>query len=316
LPDYEATQVQRVFIATSRADQSGTLDFGAGRGLEMRYGRLDVSIPIAHTPGELTWPRRSINPEKHFVAIEAARYTSTPAFLKAVASNDPTGNDETILYVHGYNENLAESSYRLSQVAWDYQIPAPVVAFSWPSAAVPGGYVYDRDSVIFARDDLERLLVDLTKDGRRVFIMAHSMGSQLVMEVLRQISIGNSMDLARISGVALVQPDIDEEVFERQAERIDPLPQPFAIFVAETDVALRISAWLTGRIRRLGSIRDPEKLGDLPVVVFDLTDLAEPGELNHSILFNSPVAIEKLSALIGDGPPPDVEETRRVVFSR
>jgi esterase/lipase superfamily enzyme len=96
------------------------------------------------------------------------------------------GTHETLLFVHGYNNTLSEAMYRLAQIQTDFDTGMPGVLFSWPSAGDPRGYIYDRDSVLFARDDLTAVLRQLTSGpGDKVFLLAHSMGSSLVMETGR-----------------------------------------------------------------------------------------------------------------------------------
>jgi esterase/lipase superfamily enzyme len=202
-----------------------------------------------------------------------------------------------VLFVHGYNVDNAEAVYRLAQIAHDYDAEQPVIAFSWPSAGNPRGYAYDRDSVVYSRDMLEALLVALSA-RRDVLIVAHSMGSQLTMETLRQMAIGdNGAVLKRLSGVALISPDIDEDVFRRQASRIVPFPQPFLIAVSARDRVLNLAAFLTGKPSRLGSIDDPARLSGLPVRVVDLTGVAGGDRGGHLTAFTAPAAIRLLRGL-------------------
>ncbi len=106
---------------------------------------------------------------------------------------------------------------------------------------------HDRDSALFARDGLEALLREIAAAGsNRIVLVAHSLGSSVTMEALRQLRIGGRDDvLNRISGVILMSPDLDVDLFRSQAQRVDPLPQPFVIFTSQRDRALRISAAIT-----------------------------------------------------------------------
>ena len=129
-------------------------------------------------------------------------------------------------------------------------------------------------------------------------IIAHSMGGQLVMETLRQMAIsGRGQALRHVSGVALISPDIDEDVFKRQASRIAPFPQPFMIMVSSNDRVLELSALLTGKPARLGSIEDPARLAPLPVEVIDLSNIAGGDRVGHSTAFTAPAAIRLLRDL-------------------
>lgn len=295
--------LRAVFLATNRTVGDGRLadqDFGAARDATLRFARMDISIPPGHAPGRIEWPGRATpDPARHFVTRTRQGYASQARFLSAIDAAMPRGRNEVVLFVHGYNVNNAEAVYRLAQIAHDYEADLPVVAYSWPSAGDPRGYVYDRDSVIFSRDGLEQLLAGLTANNRRVLIVAHSMGSQLVMEVLRQMSIaGRDAVLRNLSGVALISPDIDEDVFLQQARRIRPFPQPFMVMVSSRDRVLDVSAFLTGKPTRVGSISDPERLDTvLPVDVIDLSDVEGGDRGGHMTAFTAPAAIARLREL-------------------
>lgn len=296
--------IQPVFIATNRipADESqGRLfeqRFGETRDPNLRYARLDISIPPGHLPGQIEWPgSKPPDPLEHFVVQRERRYDSGAQFISDLDSVGQGGPREVVLFVHGYNVNNAEAAYRLAQIAHDFDARLPVIAYSWPSAGSPRGYVYDRDSVIFSRDGLEQLLTSLTAQ-RRVLIVAHSMGSQLVMETLRQMSIsGKGSVLSRLSGVALISPDIDEDVFIQQARRISPFPEPFMLMVSSNDRILNVSAFITGKPNRLGSIQNPERLKGLPVDVIDLSNIEGGDMIGHSTAFTAPAAITLLRDL-------------------
>ncbi|MHA3914604.1 alpha/beta hydrolase [Halovulum sp. GXIMD14793] len=295
------THIQPVHTVDARNPLLGNNAFGAERALTLRYSRIDVSIPPSHEPGNIEWARNRPLPAKHFAAVGQADFDGPASFLRSVAGADTDGLKETILFVHGYNTTHGEAVYELAQMAKDFEVTAPVVLFSWQSAGDVRGYVYDRDSTLFARDDLEQVLRDLTGQGRKVFLVGHSMGSSLIMETLRQIAVsGDRALLDRLSGVSFMAPDIDPDLFRRQALRIGELPQPFIIFVAEKDEVLGISAFLTGRRNRLGTITNPEDLGGLPVILIDLTRFAEDSKLNHNIGTQSKAAIAMIRNLTRD----------------
>lgn len=301
-PPAEATML-RVHVATERSPEA--LDgsqFGQARSDKLHFGWVDISIPPNHQKGVIEWPGNARpDPALHFVATDGDVVPDMAGFLRHVMRDGTPGEPITV-FVHGYNTNNAEAVHLVAQTAHDYGQTGSAVLFSWPSAARLGGYVYDRDSVMFARDALETLLTRLTAatatTGRRVQLVGHSMGTQLVMETLRQMSIGgNRAPLRRLDGVILVAPDIDEDVFIRQMARIDPIPQDFMVLVTEQDKALSASAWLTGNKRRLGAIRDTSALEGLPITVVDLSEVAGRRGLQHKVAFESAAAIDFLLGL-------------------
>ena len=131
--------------------------------------------------------------EKAARAIESspARDEALKAIQRAFA-RDKRGDRDAVIYVHGFNNTFSEGLYRIAQLSKDLDMPGVTAHYSWPSAGNPLGYVADRDSSLFARDGLERLMQEVVASGaERIVLVAHSMGSALTMEALRQIATGN-----------------------------------------------------------------------------------------------------------------------------
>ncbi len=279
-------------------------NLGPPRPEALRFEKYTVSVPPVHETGVIAWPgSERPDPALHFVTTDQQNFANAGAFKSALVASDTSGEDEILLFVHGYNVNHAEAVYQLAQVAHDYEVPVPAVLFSWPSAGRAAGYLFDRDSVLFARDQLEETIEQLVRvSGRKLVIMGHSMGSFLIMETLRQIEISGSFDVQRnIEAVFLISPDIDGELFVAQAKRMRALPEPFVVVAVEQDRALRVSALLTGRENRLGSDINRTSVGDLPISVLDVSELADGG-LQHSVALSSPAAIAVLKRLDSGRP--------------
>ncbi len=271
--------VETVFVGTTRAADPETGEpFGFGRSEETRFARLDVAIPPDREPGEIAWAPTARTPDlRHdFVATEQNMFEDRLAFRQELARElrrQPLGRREAVIFVHGFNTTFAEGAYRLAQLGHDLKLGATLVHYSWPSRAHPLGYAYDRDSVLFARDGLEDLLHEVAAAGAdQIVIAAHSIGSLLTMETLRQMSESRHAPVRdSIAGVILFSPDIDVELFHAQARAIGELPQPFVIFTSKRDKALALSARLTGERDRLGNIDSAEEVADLAVTVMDTT---------------------------------------------
>lgn len=297
-PDPAAT-IQPVFVATGRELHKTGPIFGLARRDGLNYFRADISIPPTHATGQIEWPEGVPDAATDFVVTGTEVYRGADRMLAEMRRE--SAGTETLVYIHGYNNTLSEAMYRLAQIKTDFDVSMPGVLFSWPSAGDPRGYIYDRDSVLFARDDLVGLLRRLTaRPGDKVFLLAHSMGAQLTMEALRQIALSKDRTLlSRISGVVLMSPDIDPDVFQRQAEAIGTLPQPFLIFITKADRALTLSGFITGRKPRLGVIDAVEEVARPDVAVIDFTALSDGEAYNHYVPVTSPAAISMLNRIIG-----------------
>lgn len=290
--------VEEIFIGTMRQpDADG--NFGTERSEQTRFARYGVSIPPERELGEISWPRRhgKPNPKKQFLTTEVRHYANAGQFRGDLGAALKREGGEAVIFVHGYNNNFSEGLYRVAQFAHDLELPGVVVHYSWPSAAQPLGYVYDRDSAIFAREGLATLIAELEHAGaKRILLVAHSMGSALTMEALRTVALrGDKASLARLSGVILISPDIDVDVFREQARSIGQLPQPFVIFGSNRDKILRISAGLTGQRERLGSLSDVSRVADLKVTFMDVRAFVSGG--GHFAVGDSPALILLLSRI-------------------
>jgi len=294
---------ETVLVGSTRVFEDG--EFGPDRLEGLSFVSFDVSIPPDRELGEVDPVRsadRRIDPQEQFLVTRADGLADASAYrsaLRAELAARPASGREVMVFVHGYNSTFADGLYRTAQIRHDFEVPGVAVNYAWPSAGQALGYAYDRDSALFARDGLERLLIETAAaaGNSNIVLVAHSLGSGLTMEALRQLRIGNRQDvLNRISGVVLMSPDIDIDVFRSQALRIDPLPEPFLIFTSQRDQALQISAAITGQANRLGNIGTAEDVADLEVTLVDVSEFrggARDG-LNHFTAVTSPAMVQIL----------------------
>jgi len=301
-PEGASPEVTRsVFVGTNRlADSDG--NFGGERSRQTRFRRYDIGVPADREAGSLRLPRpgRAPDPERDFLTMQAQDYPDPAGFRRALSqalAAQPQGERDAVVFVHGYNTRYAEGIYRLAQLSHDLQIPGVPVHFAWPSAGDPLVYAYDRDSALFARDGLEALLRQVAAAGpRKIILVAHSMGTHLTMETLRQIAIHGRGDLmSRIGGVVLISPDLDVDLFRAQAERIGTLPRPFLIFASPRDRVLALSGVLTGQHERLGHLSDASVLADLDVTLVDVSAFSTGS--GHFNLGDSPALIQIVSSM-------------------
>lgn len=297
LPDVETGQEHRIFAATSRApDMTGWP--GTARADDLGFLRIDVSVPENRDTGEVRLAGQMPDASREFVARSAAIYSDAPGFrdgLRRALSARPRGEREVVIYVHGFNTTFAEGVMRLAQLSADLHIDAVPVVYSWPSIGAPLGYEYDQDSALFSRDGLEELISTVQGIGaERVLLIGHSMGAMLVTETLRQMAIADpGSPGAQLGGVVLIAPDIDVQLFRRQAERIGELPDPFIIFTSERDRALLLSARLSGQTSRLGNLDDSSALSELDVTIVDVTEFSSG--VGHLTAVQSPLLLSLLS---------------------
>lgn len=291
---------EAIFVGTTRKAEASV--FGRERAEAASFLRYDISIPKDRDPGELTWPPRRGAPDvaRHFLTQDALLFDGSESFRLALRNAMRLRKQtDAVVYVHGFNTNMAEGVYRVAQMHHDLQVPGVAVHYAWPSRGSALGYVYDRDSMMYSRSGFEDLLDEVAGAGtREIVIVAHSMGAALTMETLRQMALrGQSRALDRVAAVILISPDIDLDVFRSQARDIGTLPDPFVVFGSSRDRVLNISATIAGSGERLGNLKDISAIADLKVIYLDTAAYSTgSGHLN---LGENPALLSLFGGLIG-----------------
>ncbi|UXN02875.1 MULTISPECIES: alpha/beta hydrolase [unclassified Bartonella] len=292
--------VQPVYVATSRGKENNLyLPFGSKRSPHLNFARVDVGIPAAHQKGAVEANGNKPNSGEHFAAVSMQTYKDRQDFKSALNSalaNLPQKNKEILVFIHGYNNNFAESTFRAAQIAYDYQLNAVTVHYAWPSGGALGLYVFDRDSADYARDGLVELLQLVSEtNAKQVSVVAHSMGNYVTMEALRTLALKKQRGpINRISNLLLAAPDIDVDVFQMQLKDINGLPKSTAVQVSSNDKALTVSGTITGGHARVGDGSDIAMLNKAGIAVFDMSNV-DGG--SHAVFASSPT----LMALVQDG---------------
>lgn len=280
LPVTVETRLRSIFVASDRATEPGDplalLQAGAGRGraAALHFGRVEVSTPPGHQPGRMEWALRgNWHPDTHFTARQVVIYPGPADFLSDVAQVTPRGAPVAV-FVHGFNVASAEAVMRAAQMAEDGGARGAMVAFAWPSMMRSLAYGADRRRAERSRDALRALLSGLARGGAPVVVIAHSMGAELTMQVLRDMAeAGQSRVLAQLRDVVLMSPDMAPAAFTTMVQAVDPLPR-VTVLASQRDQMLRLAGFMKGGAV-LGA--SPHALSGalpdgLPVRVVDLTD--------------------------------------------
>ncbi|MAW87507.1 MAG: hypothetical protein CMJ42_13375 [Phyllobacteriaceae bacterium] len=290
-----ATQ-HRILVATTRApDENPDILYNGERGEGIRFNEITVSVPPDHQVGETERVSRGLpDPSRHFVATSIRPVANSDVFAETAR---PGGGQDVLVFVHGYRNTFADALFRITQIVHDTGFQGTAILFSWASRGNALDYIYDRDSATAARDALEYTLrLAARANPRRIDVMAHSMGSWVTMEALRQLKIAGDPTLGgRLGDVILASPDISADVFKAQMERYGKPRTPFFVLLSRDDRALQLSQALAGNKPRLGAYTDDKEIAELGVVVVDLTEAGSSG-INHTKFAQNP----QLVALLGE----------------
>jgi len=302
-----------IFVVSTRRDGANSTQLTPGG--QARYALDFISVPPGHQAGAMEKPVFGGAESAHHFVVAGHSPLEDDAFRSQIATHVSGRigvNRDVLVYVHGFNTSLEQARFRLAQIVVDGQFGGVPVLFTWPSKAALLSYGADKESATASRDAYLKLLEDLTATPGvgRIHILAHSMGTWLTMEALRESALTGSPDLhGKLGNVMLAAPDIDLTVFKNQIKRLDP--SHFSIYVSKGDRALQVSASIQGD-RRLGAIdpgseQDREMIESLGVKVFDISDLST-GLIGHDNYADAPLAVRQIGAKITEARPAEASE--------
>jgi esterase/lipase superfamily enzyme len=283
-----------LLIATNRKPVSGARAkpwFGSGRASAMTFARAKLTPPDGGrfslaAVGLADWRLDEIEVVAQFNELFAAE----------------SGRD-LLMYVHGFNPTFEMAALDAARLSDGVKFHGNTMVFSWPSKAQLLDYGYDRESAMWSRDALQRVLDEpiATPEVGRTHIVAHSIGTMLTLEALRQLYAQEpTASVERIGSIIFAAPDIDMDVFSSSIERVGPLASKITVITATNDRALAISGLIAGGITRVGAAEQTH-LESLGLRVIDASKQGW-GIINHD-LFLSNAQIRQVIRNAIDGHP-------------
>lgn len=263
-PDW---QVVPVYWGTDRAVQPNAqrLAFGSDRARKLQLGVADITVPKTHEVPNVERPwvvkipyfdvtlyAEAEDPKKHFTVkdIKALTKDELLAQVKGRLKSSTAFKDQALVFIHGYNTSFDNALYRTAQIAYDLGFDGAPFLYSWPSGGAVASYTYDRESAQASEPYLRQFLEMVAKEtgAKQVSIIAHSMGNQPLMDVLRDMRSA-APEGVEISQVILAAPDVDADSFSNLAKSIKGLASNVTLYVASNDRALIVSRNFWGSYR-------------------------------------------------------------------
>jgi esterase/lipase superfamily enzyme len=319
LPEQHTAASRRVFLS-GLAASGGALALGGCGSMADSATRLDASALAANPTLLVATTRKPVNDGRAnpwFSSERAPRMTyaraklASPDFgrfsfasvgmsdwrieaVEPVSGNlgeflsQSGGEPDVLIYVHGFRQTFEGATLDAARLSDSIKFRGATMVFSWPSKAGLFDYAYDRESAVWSRDAFERVLSSVMANPNRgrVHVIAHSMGTMLALESIRQV-YGRYGDAAagRIGAVVFASPDIDLDIFTSSVTRIGPLSDKITVITATNDRALALSSRVAGGITRVGAA-EKEALEKLGVRVVDASQYGW-GIINHDLFMSN-----------------------------
>lgn len=321
-PDW---QLVPVFYGTDREQQAATkrLQYNSERGRRLELGRAMVTVPKSHEIPNIERPwvvkipyfdvtiyEQAEDPSKHFT-VQDIRKLSETDFLDLVRQRIAASDrykDHALVFVHGYNTSFDHAIYRTAQIAYDLKFDGAAFLYSWPSGGAVASYTYDRESAQASEPYMRQFLELVVREtgAKSVSIIAHSMGNQPLLDVLKDMRSGGPGEVA-INEVILAAPDVDADNFANVAQRIEGMSRGVTLYAAANDRALIVSRnfW---RNPRAGDVPPSGPLIVPGVETIDITAVSTDSfSLNHSGYAENNDLLQDIGRLILSGLRPPEE---------
>jgi esterase/lipase superfamily enzyme len=323
LASQQKFHVVPVFYGTDRnqVKQQGRIGYANDRAKRLELGRALISVPLDHKVPNIERPRaweipyfgtiqlEKEDPARHFTVREIRTLTKAEmlALVKTRLGSSRSFANQSIVFIHGYNTGFDSALYRTAQISFDLQFDGAAFAYSWPAGGGLSRYNYDRDSAEQAERFLYEFLqmVQNETGSAGINIIAHSMGNQMLLRVLRTLKLRAPAATSRINQIILASPDVDREVFESIANEITGVARGITLYAAANDLALEASRFVAAGRPRAGDVPP-----DGPVIVkgidtIDITNVSTAYlALNHSGYAESSELLTDIAQIFRTGTRP------------
>ena len=323
----EPWDVVPIFYGTdrNREPDGASAVYGSERARRLDLGRALVTVPKVHQmpkierPWVYRLPFRQIvlasqreDPQRHFTLREVRSLTKEE-FLQLVRERlGPSSSykDHALVFVHGFNSSFENALYRAAQISYDIKFDGAPFLYSWPSKGTLGlhDYSYDRESSGQAEPYLRQFLAMIAHEtgATSMSVIAHSMGSQLLLPVLRDLKHAAPPGVT-VSQVILAAPDVDRDAFENIARELTGATRGITMFAAGNDLALAVSRRFWGGVPRAGDVPPGGPVITEGVDTIDITAVStQVFALNHSGYADKIAPLADIQILIQTGErPPD-----------
>jgi esterase/lipase superfamily enzyme len=324
VPTPQPAQIVEVFYATDRASstpdsvtcKSGQTKLDAPRFAndrvedgQLRFGLFSIQIPPERELGKLLrYVRRPIclKADHHPLYLKGPSSQPDEAFWQEVGARAAaTGKHRILVFIHGFNFDFDEAVLWTALFKQDLEVEAAMILYSWPSMRSRFRYLADRASAEWSTPHLAGFLEELARrfPGADVHLVAHSMGTQALLDALHQISTRpRNAPLPRFREVVLAAADIDSWILRQRMPRVVPLAERITLYASAKDRALRASGRLHGYPRAGDFGNDPVFIPGVDTIDVTFVDRTRVG---HNYYFDNRAVLADLNELLSNATPPE-----------
>ena len=301
--NFDQTKTLDVLIVTNRKAKTnafgcGEEQFGIESGSALQFGLCKVNVPRNHATGAIDLAKDSRQSSNDYFKIMEAKNLQQSDLISVIKKSGRT----PLVFVHGFNVRYQEAVLRASQIAFDLKYQGPIILFTWPAGSGDGFFegtllnkTYESNltnakaSITLFKD----FLINLQDKGIKVNLAVHSMGHQVVLPALKQLSETDS-DKIFINQLILNAPDFDANEFKSLVKNIKSVSNKVTLYCSYNDKAMFASKTLN-KGDRLGACAFFEDIDVINVSSIDDPTLG----LGHGYYSSRPILSDVFQTLLG-----------------
>ncbi|HVV63935.1 MAG TPA: alpha/beta hydrolase [Rhizomicrobium sp.] len=309
-------RTERVFFVTDRGRSAMWAGFGKEWSDRPTCGSREAIVPPANLDGEPI-PNGKALPEPDIACAGPDGPLSGLAHAIAQAARGK-GCNQVLIYVHGFNTLFDGAVLRAGQMALDAQSGCAAAVFSWSSEGRESRYVADIEHSAYATPLLEAFLRALARERLRIDVLAHSVGTRVVLSALASMAAHDDPPPENfIDQLILAAADVGVEPanndFFHLLDDAKPFVRRTTVYASAGDAVLVVSEGVHGQVPRAGREPAADRLKQTPQAerakaehIVDIVDATDaPAELlGHSYFGLSYEAVRDITLAL-DGVPAD-----------
>lgn len=301
---FDETKILNVHFVTTRRemtvkDNCDVSSFGFITDINPHYGICLVNIPAKHIIGDVSLD--NAQDKNQFFQFKGRINTDDKEFLTKIKSS---ASEEVLVFVHGFNVNFDEAVLRAGQIKYDLKFPGEVVVYSWPAGAdagllsqvmVKSTYDLNFTEAKVNREPFTKFLSDITNLGKKIHLVVHSMGHQVVLPSVAMLAKQGKKKF--LSELILNAPDFDKNEFEMILSDLSNSSERITLYCSPGDNALVASQKVNGGARAGMCFKYSG------VDVINVNEVDDPvfgvGGLGHGYYSSRPILTDIYQVLLG-----------------
>jgi esterase/lipase superfamily enzyme len=301
---YEDTKLVNVHYVTTRRELTNSENcdansYGFITHVNAHFGTCLVSVPSKRVIGDISVDNRA--DKSVFFQLKGRLNSQEQEFYQKLKTSRA---EEILIFVHGFNVNFDEAAIRAAQIKYDLKFPGEVVLYSWPAGSegnflgqvmVKSVYESNFTEAKLNRTPFVQFLKTMRTLGKKIHLIVHSMGHQVVLPSLSTLSAEGGKPW--ISELILNAPDFDRSEFSLYLPGLIGISQRITLYCSPGDNALLASQKINGSQRAGMCFKyagvDVINVNEVDSPVFGV------GGLGHGYYSSRPILTDIFQVLLG-----------------